>query len=447
MRLHTSALAVLVALTTFTYAAPDQPSALEMAQASYPKCTLECLAKLIPQSPCTLTDVECLCTNVPLNSNLTVCVLESCTTYEGLMTKNVSSKMCGAPVRNQTLKPLLVGVIGGGLALLVFILRMCAGLPVGGRPLGWDDYTICIAVALGTPPTVFSVLLSKNGLGKDMWTLPLPNIESVLFVRDGQLSHFEPNSDMLQYYYLGEIFYFASLTATKISILAFFLRVFPQQQFRKIIHGVIGICVAYGLSFVLATTFQCNPVPYSWKQLDSTYQGSCNNIHLQGWMSAIFNIIIDLIILILPLKKLYALQTSLKKKLMVMVMFSLGIFVTFVSVVRLHSLIVFANSQNITWDYNDAAWWSTVEIHVGIICACLPSVRALFVSLGASSLGTTRAASRATGYGASNNSGLGSSSHGGSKNGTLIKEKPIAVPKHGDEEDFIPLVDLGNSKD
>lgn len=74
------------------------------------------------------------------------------------VTKNVSSKMCGAPVRNQTLKPLLVGVIGGGLALLVFILRMCAGLPVGGRPLGWDDYTICIAVALGTPPTVFSVL-------------------------------------------------------------------------------------------------------------------------------------------------------------------------------------------------------------------------------------------------------------------------------------------------
>ncbi|THY01204.1 hypothetical protein D6D03_05960 [Aureobasidium pullulans] len=313
--------------------------------------------------------------------------------------------MCGAPVRNQTLKPLLVGVIGGGLALLVFILRMCAGLPVGGRPLGWDDYTICIAVALGTPPTVFSVLLSKNGLGKDMWTLPLPNIENVLF-----------------YYYLGEIFYFASLTATKISILAFFLRVFPQQQFRKIIYGVIGICVAYGLSFVLATTFQCNPVPYSWKQLDSTYQGSCNNIHLQGWMSAICNIIIDLIILILPLKELYALQTSLKKKLMVMVMFSLG-------------------------DYNDAAWWSTVEIHVGIICACLPSVRALFVSLGASSLGTTRAASRATGYGASNNSGLGSSSHGGSKNSTLIKEKPIAVPKHGDEEDFIPLVDLGNSKD
>lgn len=42
-------------------------------------------------------------------------------------------------------------------------------------------------------------------------------------------------------------------------------------------------------------------------------------------MSAIFNIMIDIIILVLPLKELYGLNTSLKKKLMVMVMFSLGI--------------------------------------------------------------------------------------------------------------------------
>ncbi|KAI5250679.1 hypothetical protein E4T42_04798 [Aureobasidium subglaciale] len=75
-----------LAIVTMTGATSDAPSALEMAQASYPKCALGCLARLIPQSPCTLTDVECLCTNVPLNANLTVCVLESCTTYQGLGT-------------------------------------------------------------------------------------------------------------------------------------------------------------------------------------------------------------------------------------------------------------------------------------------------------------------------------------------------------------------------
>jgi hypothetical protein len=66
--------------------------------------------------------------------------------------------MCGAPVRNQTLKPLLIGVIGGAIALMIFILRLCSALPMAGRPMGWDDYAMCIAVALGVPPTVFSVL-------------------------------------------------------------------------------------------------------------------------------------------------------------------------------------------------------------------------------------------------------------------------------------------------
>ncbi|KAG9606556.1 hypothetical protein KCV01_g5664, partial [Aureobasidium melanogenum] len=158
MKIFFGILAALSVVTVAAHAASDAESALEMAQASYPKCTLGCLAKLIPQSSCSLTDVNCLCTDVPLNANLTLCVVDSCTTYEGLITKNVSSTMCGAPVRDQTLKPLLIGVIGGAIALLIFILRLCSALPVAGRLMGWDDYAMCIAVALGVPPTVFSVL-------------------------------------------------------------------------------------------------------------------------------------------------------------------------------------------------------------------------------------------------------------------------------------------------
>jgi hypothetical protein len=73
-----------------------------------------------------------------------------------------------------------------------------------------------------------------------------------------------------------------------------------------------------------------------------------------------------------------------------------GCSVTIVSIVRLRSLIQFANSQNVTCrlnslefsqrkliisvgDYSPAAYWSTIELHVGIICVCLPAVRALIV--------------------------------------------------------------------
>ncbi|KAH8199888.1 hypothetical protein TruAng_005944 [Truncatella angustata] len=408
MKFLPSTLTVLAVLAGHAAAASSSFTAV---LAEYPPCAEACLIELVPASSCmTGTEQEqlaCLCTNTALQANITTCVRAGCTTYEGLQTKNVTYNLCGVEVRNDSATPLLVGVIGGAVALLAFIMRMCSGLPASGRVFGWDDWTMAVTVALAVPPTVFSVLLSKNGLGKDMWTLPLKNIENVLF-----------------YYYLGEIFYFASLSFNKISLLLFILRVFPDKAFRKMVFVVIGF-----------------PVNHSWLQVDSAHLGTCNNINLQGWMSAICNIVIDLIIIVLPLKNLLGLQIKLKKKIMIMFMFSLGIFVTIVSVIRLRSLILFASTENPTWDYNEAAWWSTIELHVGIICACLPSLRSLFVSLGVKILGSSNDKSRGTGYG-TNGSHMGASRSG------LGAEKQAAqsIPKRGDEGDFIPLVDVNDSK-
>lgn len=118
--------------------------------------------------------------------------------------------------------------------------------------------------------------------------------------------------------------------------------------------------------------------------------------------------------------------------------------VTVISIVRLQSLILFANSANISWDYTAAAYWSTLEIHVGIICACLPSCRHLLISLGASILRSTKfgssAYAKSKGYGSRSNpvqSGNGAVSVG--RSGEHIHAQP--TPKRGDEGDFVPLVE------
>ncbi|POR32503.1 Uncharacterized protein TPAR_07302 [Tolypocladium paradoxum] len=60
-------------------------------------------------------------------------------------------------------------------------------------------------------------------------------------------------------------------------------------------------------------------------------------------------------------------------------MFLTGTFITVVSVLRLQSLIYFANSTNPTWAQWIVAWWSTIEVNVGLICTCLPTVRVILV--------------------------------------------------------------------
>ena len=64
---------------------------------------------------------------------------------------------------------------------------------------------------------------------------------------------------------------------------------------------------------------------------------------------------------------------------------------TVVSILRLQSLVKFgANSLNPTREFFDVALWSDIEINVGIICACMPSLRLLLVRLFPKILGSTR---------------------------------------------------------
>lgn len=64
--------------------------------------------------------------------------------------------------------------------------------------------------------------------------------------------------------------------------------------------------------------------------------------------------------------------------------------VTVVSILRLQSLVNFGIKTNITWTFYDVSLWSTIEITVGIICACLPTVRLVLVKLFPILAGSTR---------------------------------------------------------
>lgn len=111
----------------------------------------------------------------------------------------------------------------------------------------------------------------------------------------------------------------------KLAILFFLLRVFQHGKLKQTIYVTMGLCVAYAVSFFFATLFQCWPINHTWKQLEEWHHGYCNEVHVQGWLSAAFNIVLDIIILVLPIHELYQLQMNMHKKLLLIGIFSLGI--------------------------------------------------------------------------------------------------------------------------
>lgn len=115
--------------------------------------------------------------------------------------------------------------------------------------------------------------------------------------------------------------------------------------------------------------------------------------------------------------------------------------------IRLRTLVYFASSSNITYDYMEAAVWSTIELYAGIITASLPAAQKLFTNMGLSPLWTRvknklsyGSASRSAGT-----SGVSTNKSGLSSATDKPKSRQLSM-KRGEESDFIPLTDVESQK-
>lgn len=174
--------------------------------------------------------------------------------------------------------------------------------------------------------------------------------------------------------------------ATKTSICLFYLTLSKNQRVFKwsTIATLVVVNIA-GTALTLLNILQCRPVSAAFE--DPTPSAAhCIDIVTLYLSSAPVNIITDLALLFLPMPILTAIRLPRNEKIILIVTFSFGAFVAVVDVVRIAYLqsASIARLQNATEDRGDFSWiaslsfmWSAIEVHVGIICACVPGVKPL----------------------------------------------------------------------
>lgn len=165
--------------------------------------------------------------------------------------------------------------------------------------------------------------VANHGLGRDVWNVPFDDIQYILYIGQSLRYNLSRLTE-LQVYFWGELTYLCVLSLTKISILFFYLRIFPHRDFKCVVWALISANICYLLAFELSAIFQCSPVSAAWRRWDGEHPSKCNDINLLGWLSAICNIVLDLCILILPMPELHKLSMSPKKKFNIILMFSVG---------------------------------------------------------------------------------------------------------------------------
>lgn len=121
-------------------------------------------------------------------------------------------------------------------------------------------------------------------------------------------------------------FYTAALPFAKISILAFYLRVFEQQRtFRFLVYGTAAFVAAYATSGVMVIIFSCSPINASWRLAVAAEPSTkCVNRPLNYLFQASLNIISDIFIVCLPAPLVWKLQMPLRQRLSLIGVFALG---------------------------------------------------------------------------------------------------------------------------
>ncbi|KAF7589722.1 hypothetical protein BBP40_003920 [Aspergillus hancockii] len=194
---------------------------------------------------------------------------------------------------------------------------------------------------------------------------------------------------ILKYFFGFVVMYKTQISLAKISVCLFLLRIFQSPLFRYTTYTIIGLNAAIAITWVLTDTLRCIPVHLAWDQWETKEQGRCVDFILVTFVNAFVNIGVDTIMVLMPVYEVLKLNLSSRKKLGVSVMFAMGLVLTAVAIIRVVVFWFNRWNTNPTVQLQPIVHWSTLEVQIAVICACLPTTRAMLVHLFPKMLGNT----------------------------------------------------------
>ncbi|KAJ4983122.1 hypothetical protein SVAN01_11386 [Stagonosporopsis vannaccii] len=205
-------------------------------------------------------------------------------------------------------------------------------------------------------------LIGDLAIQQHMWNLGLGDMATVSQ---------ENFKGIMQMIVPGSVLYVASLWAVKFALVLFYKRLAaPGSKLITVYNIALGGLLVTFLIIFFDILFQCYPYDKRWST-DPAYQCDPKAATANYWITILFNIISDAIIISLPITMVMRLQMKLKQKLGVAAIFALGVFVIISSIIRAY--YSHRNETMLTCTV------SMVETAIAIIASCLPALRSMLI--------------------------------------------------------------------
>ncbi|KAH6612822.1 hypothetical protein B0J18DRAFT_69334 [Chaetomium sp. MPI-SDFR-AT-0129] len=252
------------------------------------------------------------------------------------------------------------------LAFVTYVLRAITRIRT--RTWGIDDYLITGAMIFSLMMIgPFYMYIKLEYFGWHTWDVP----------------KFDPAPGMW-WFYLAQLFYNPILALVKASVLCFLLRLGGQKPgVRNAIYFLNTFNALQAIAIFLVATLQCLPIEANWDaavKADPNTKCIDNSFHVT--ISSI-TILTDIAVIALPFWIFLGLKMPRAAKVAVLGIFTMGLAVTIIGIVRLHGVIALFYLKSNATDplYNITVTLSVVESNLAIASACAPALRPLFRSV------------------------------------------------------------------
>lgn len=285
-----------------------------------------------------------------------------------------------------------------GIGMLFLAVRLYARLDMGGlRGLRLDDAFAAAGMVFWTMQTVNIYLLGVFGNNIGL------NTQTAMLVPDNKVPAMILGSKLA---FMNWIWYICYIWCLKGVLLCLYWKLTQGTWHRHLVTAASGFCVLTWLVCLLTHVGLCTPVTRNWQI--KPYPG--DNCTLRGPLYiviAVFNVMSDVCIILIPIPILAKLQVPLQRKLILVIMFSSGIFIMICTILR-----AYYSLSSIT-NLGTALGWADRECFVAAIVVSLPGIKPLFRNT--SWLGSTNRKNSKSPYYNSEYNGFGSKASGKTK--------------------------------
>jgi hypothetical protein len=139
---------------------------------------------------------------------------------------------------------------------------------------------------------------------------------------------------------------------------------------------MIWITVLFYTASIISLVVSCTPRERIWKPW---VKGRCINRKAMGVVTAIFNAVLDLLMVALPLRVIWSLRIDRRRKLRISLVFSVGLMATACAVGRaVVSFDIIYTIGDSTYTMTPQLLWAVPEVTCVLLVLCLPALPRIF---------------------------------------------------------------------